>query len=91
MAKLKNKFNYLLALLVSGVGITSNSVFADDEPKSAGSEEEATKEAKGGLSAGAIAAAVAAAAAIAALSDSDSSAPAPTPASTIYRPKLSSL
>jgi hypothetical protein len=62
------------------MGFSSNTVLADDEPKSAGSEEAASKEAKGGLSAGAIAAAVAAAAAIAAASDSDSKAPAPTPA-----------
>jgi hypothetical protein len=80
MAKLKNKLNYILALAVSGLGISSTDVYADDEPKTAGSDDEATKSASGGLSAGAIAAAVAAAAAIAAASDSGSSAPAPTPA-----------
>ena len=60
MAKIKNKFHYLLALVVSALGITSNSAYAD-EPAQASSEEEAASEASGGLSAGAIAAAVAAA------------------------------
>ena len=69
MAKLKNKLNYILALAVSGLGISSTDAYADDEPKSAGSDEKAEKSASGGLSAGAIAAAVAAAAAIAAASD----------------------
>ena len=80
MAKLKNKLNYILALAVSGLGISSTDAYADDEPKSTGSDKKAAKSASGGLSAGAIAAAVAAAAAIAAASDSGSSAPAPTPA-----------
>ena len=82
MAKLKNKLNYILALAVSGLGISSTDAYADDEPKSTGSDKKAAKSASGGLSAGAIAAAVAAAAAIAAASDSGSSAPAPTPAAT---------
>ena len=69
MAKIKNKFNYLLAFAISALGISSNSALAD-EPKQASSEDEAASEASGGLSAGAIAAAVAAAAAIAAVSDS---------------------
>ena len=58
MAKIKNKFHYLLALAISALGISSNSALAD-EPKQASSEEEAAGEASGGLSAGAIAAAVA--------------------------------
>ena len=88
MAKIKNKFNYLLAFAISALGISSNSAIAD-EPKQASSEDEAASEASGGLSAGAIAAAVAAAAAIAAVSDSDSS-PAPTPAPTHGQPDYDS-
>ena len=84
MAKIKNKLSYLLALLAPIFGINAQ---ADEpnEPKSAGTEEEAVEAASGSLSAGAIAAAVAAAAAIAAASDggSDSPPPAPTPAPTI--------
>ena len=68
MAKLKNKLSYLLALVAPVFAATPISA---DEPKVAGSEEEAKKEAKGTLSAGAIAAAVAAAAAIAASGGSD--------------------
>ncbi|MDB9783814.1 hypothetical protein OAB51_02690, partial [Gammaproteobacteria bacterium] len=59
MAKLKNKFSYLLALVAP---IFSTSVIADDEPTETGSKEEAAEKASGTLSAGAIAAAVAAAA-----------------------------
>ena len=65
MAKLKFKLSYLLGLLFPFISSPS---FAD-EPASAGSEEEAAKEASGQLSAGAIAAAVAAAAALAAIAD----------------------
>ena len=39
MAKLKNKLSYLLALVVPVFSITA---FADDEPKAAGSEDEAS-------------------------------------------------
>jgi len=62
MAKLKNKFKYLLTLVVPFFG---TAVMAQDseEPKSGGSSAEA----EGSLSAGAIAAAVAAAATVAAL------------------------
>ena len=78
MAKLKNKISYIIALLLPMM--SSIQAFAQDEPKGSGSDEEALKEAKGSLSAGAIAAAVAAAAAIAAAtSDDGNSAPAPTP------------
>jgi hypothetical protein len=83
MAKFKNRLSYLLALVAP---IFSASVIADDEPKTAGSEEEAANSASGSLSAGAIAAAVAAAAAIAAAIDSGDgggAAPAPTPAPTV--------
>ena len=57
MAKIKNKLSYLLALLAPIFAINTQ---ADDEPKSAGSEEKAVEAASGSLSAGAIAAAVAA-------------------------------
>ena len=53
MAKLKNKLNYILALLATTF---SGSAFTQ-EAESAGSEEEAAKEASGSLSAGQIAAA----------------------------------
>ena len=49
-------------LIASLTGLYSNSVIADDEPKTAG--EQASQKASGSLSAGAIAAAVAAAAAV---------------------------
>ena len=45
MAKLKNKLSYLLALVVPAFAATST--LADDQPKAAGSEEEAKKEAMG--------------------------------------------
>ena len=61
MAKLKFKFRYLLGLVFPFSSLSSYA----DEPKAAGSEDEAKKEASGELSAGAIAAAVAAAAAAA--------------------------
>ena len=69
MAKLKFKFRYLLGLVFPFSSLSSYA----DEPKAAGSEDEAKKEASGELSAGAIAAAVAAAAAIAAAVDDDDS------------------
>ena len=56
MAKLKFKLSYLLGLLFPFASFNAIA----DEPKVAGSEEEAAKEATGELSAGAIAAAVAA-------------------------------
>ena len=59
MAKIKNKIAYMLALVAPAFSMTLNA--QADQPETAGSEEEAKKEAKGSLSAGAIAAAVAAA------------------------------
>ena len=56
MAKLKFKLSYVLGLVFPFASFNAIA----DEPKTAGSEEEAAKEASGQLSAGAIAAAVAA-------------------------------
>ena len=66
MAKLKNRFKYLLTLVVPFFG-TALSAQDTPEPNSGGTAEEA----KGELSAGAIAAAVAAVAAVAAIADDD--------------------
>ena len=83
MAKLRNKLSYLLALIAPIFSLTT---YADDEPKSAGSDKEAMENASGSLSAGAIAAAVAAAAVVAAALDSGdgggAAVPAPTAAPT---------
>ena len=64
MAKLKFTFKHFLSLLVPFAAFDAVS----QEPASAGSNEEAAKEASGDLSPGAIAAAVAAAAVIAGMS-----------------------
>ena len=70
MAKIKQRLSWMLALFAPLFG-TSVAAQEDPAPKSAGSDDEASKEASGTLSAGAIAAAVAAAAAIAAAMDDD--------------------
>ena len=73
MAKLKKSLNSFLATAFAFLaGIFSSSpIMAQEDPKNAGSDDEAAAEASGSLSAGAIAAAVAAAAAIAAAVDSN--------------------
>ena len=68
MAKIKNKMNYLLALVAT---FFSASTVAQDSDEANPAGNNAESQAAGSLSAGAIAAAVAAAAALAAIADDD--------------------
>ena len=81
MAKIKNKMNYLLAMVAT---FFSASTIAQESDGTSPAGDNASSQAAGSLSPGAIAAAVAAAAALASISDSDDSdgpvaaAPSPT-------------
>ena len=69
MAKLKNNFKFVMALVAGLFG--TNAINAQETEQSSSAGSGASSAASGSLSAGAIAAAVAAAAALAAAADSD--------------------